>query len=224
MYIVIAGGGVVGRSIAKVLSDKHDVVVIDKDMRACEEIYTELSAVTINGDATQIKILKDAGIEKADYCLAVTAHDSINLIVSLLAKRFDVAHIFVRMRDPEYEEAYKIAGANNIASSVSMLAHKFVLDIERPDIRRVASFGEGKAEISIIDFPQNSIHKGKTIATIGKDPMFPSDCIIAGIYDIEKEELIIPRGHRTVEENRRLFLVGSRSSVEAAYKYFNKKR
>lgn len=224
MYIIIAGGGVVGRSVAKTLSDKHDVVVIDKDLRACEEIYTELSAVTINGDATQIKILKDAGIEKADYCLAVTAHDSTNLIVSLLAKRFKVKNIFVRMRDPDYEEAYKIAGANNIASSVSMLAHKFVLDIEKPDIRRVASFGDGKAEISIIDFPKDSIHKGKTISTIGKDPKFPDDCIIAGIYDSEKEELIIPRGHRTLEENRQLFLVGSRATVEAAYQFFSKKK
>lgn len=224
MYIIIAGGGILGQSMARSLSKTHDVVLIDTDMETCETLYSELSVVTINGDATNIKTLKDARIEKADYCICVMSNDSENLMVSLLAKSFDVKNIFVKMSDPDYEDAYKLAGSTNIASSVSMLANKFVLDIERPDITSVASFGNGKAEIAIIDFPKESIHIGKTIATIGKDSHFPADCIIAGIYDLNKEELIIPRGHCTVEENNQLFLVGSKAAVEAAYEYFNRKR
>ena len=50
MYIIIAGGGLIGRGLGKKLAEnKHDVVIIDKDIETCESIYEEIGAVTING-------------------------------------------------------------------------------------------------------------------------------------------------------------------------------
>lgn len=224
MKIIIAGGGIIGKNMVAHLTQHYDVTVIDKDLKNCEEIYTQFSATAIHGDPKEIRNLKEAGIENSDYCIALADNDSDNLTITLLAKGYGVPYIFVKMNDPEYETAFKLAGANNIASSVSMIVNKFVLDIERPEIRRVASFGEGKAEISIIELPIDSIHIGKNIATIGKDIRFPEDCIIAGIYDTKLEELIIPRGHRTVESGNQLFLVGSSESIERAYHYFSQKK
>ncbi len=79
MYIIIAGGGIVGRSLSKKLVKKHDVVVIDKDQKICERIYSHYGAITINGNATKIETLKEAGIGKCDIALGVMRHDSDNL-------------------------------------------------------------------------------------------------------------------------------------------------
>ncbi|MCT4634365.1 MAG: TrkA family potassium uptake protein [Firmicutes bacterium] len=220
MDILLAGGGIVGQKIAKALSKKHNVVVIESNMELCEKIASKYGVVVINGDATSIQTLREAGIENCQYALGVMNDDTQNLLFSLLCKNFDVKNIFVRMKDPEYREAYEIAGATNIGNSVEMMANKFVLDIENPEIRRVASISKGKAEIAIINLDENTKHNGRTIEELSKDKTFPKDMIIAAIFDTEKDELVIPKGKTKISSGNQLFLVGSRKAIELGYKFF----
>ncbi|MFW6022586.1 MAG: potassium channel family protein [Halanaerobiaceae bacterium] len=222
MYIIIAGGGIVGRSLTKRLVKKHDVVVIDKDQRICERIYSHYGAITINGNATKIETLKEAGIEKCDIALAVMKHDSDNLAFSLLSNDQGVDKILVRMREPEYKSAYKLAGATNIGSTTDMIVNKFYIDIEQPDIRRVASIGDGEAEISIITIPENAKYSGKTVSEIVKSQGFPKDCVIAGIFNQQENRLIIPRGNKKVYGNNQVFLVASKNNIEKAARFLMK--
>lgn len=220
MYILIAGGGIVGLTITKALSKKHDVVVIEKDYEACEQISSKYGAVAIQGDATNIATLREAGIEKCDYALGVMGQDASNLVFAILCKNHDVENIFVRMRDPDYAPAYRLAGATNIAHPVRMISDKFILDIENPDIRRVASLSNGKAEISIIKVKEKSKAAGKTVSEIVNMKGFPKDLVIGGIFDLEAQELIIPRGNVQVNQENQVFLVGSNAVIKEAYKFF----
>lgn len=223
MYIIIAGAGIVGRGITKHLSENHDVIVIDTNKEQCEKIYSKYGAVAINGDATNINILKEAGIEKADYAIGAMRYDKHNLLFSILAKNFNVENIFVRMRDPDYKEAYVIAGATNIGHSVKMLVDKFVLDIANPEIRNVASLRNGKAEISIITIPEGAKCSGKTVSEISQNENFPNETVIAGIFDIESDKFIFPRGDKLIKENNQIFLVGTEKNIQKAYKHLRKK-
>lgn len=223
MDILLAGGGIVGQKIAKALSKRHNVVVIESNMELCEKIASRYGVVVLNGDATSIQTLKEAGIENCDYALGVMNDDTQNLLFSLLCKNFKVKNIFVRMKDPEYREAFEIAGATSIGNSVEMMANKFVMDIENPEIRRVASLRDGKAEIAIIKLDEKSKHLGRTLEEIGKEQTFPKEMIIAAIFDNDKDELIIPRGKTKISMGTQLFLVGSRKSIELGYKFFVKK-
>lgn len=217
MYILIAGGGIVGQTILKGLMKKHDVVVVEKDYDLCEKIAAKYAVDVIQGDATNINILKQAGIEKCDYALAVMGRDSLNLLFALLAKNFGIKHIYTRMRDPEYKEAYHLAGSTNIAHPVQMIANKFILDIENPEIRRVASLSNGKAEVSIVTLNKDAKAVGKTVQQLVKVKGFPEKVVIGGLFDKEQDELIIPRGDTVVRENMQVFLVGSNESIRAAY-------
>ena len=72
MYIVIAGGGLVGRDLAQALvAARHDVVVVEIDRAVCEHIYAKIGAVSINGNATSIDVLEDAGLNKADVAVRI---------------------------------------------------------------------------------------------------------------------------------------------------------
>jgi len=217
MFILIAGGGIVGRNITKSLAKNHDVVVIDKDIKNCEKIASKYGAIAIHGDATNINTLKEAGIEKADYALGVMRYDAENLLFSLLAKNFKIKNIFVRMRDPEYKEAYEIAGATNIAHTVDMMTKKFIYDIENPEIRTVASLRNGRANISIITIPENSWIYGKTISEITKLRKFPEKIVVAGIFNQDIDKFIVPRGSTIVEKNSQIFLVGKKEDIKKAY-------
>src|SRR6056297_1122583 len=206
MYIIIAGGGVVGRKLTKRLIKKHDVVVIDIEAEICERIYSEYGAVSVCGNATDIHVLKDAGIDKCDVAIGTMRKDTDNLAFTILAKNYGIDKILVRMRDPDYKNAYKLAGATNIGTIVDMMVDSFIIDIEQPNIRKVVSLGNGKAEVSIITLPKESRSSGKTVSEIVNSKGFPENCVIAGIYDQQKDKLIIPRGDKKIYGKNQVFL------------------
>lgn len=218
LYIVIAGAGVVGRNLAKRLVENHDVVVIDIDREVCERVYSQYGAVAICGSATNINVLKDAGIEKADVAIGVMRNDADNLAFALLSKNYNIDQIMVRMRDPEYKSAYKLAGATTIAGVIDLLVEEFVLDIEQPEIRKVYSLSEGKAEISVLTVPKDSWCDGKSISEIVKVDSFPDNILISGVFDQQEDRLIIPHGDTKVKELNQLFLVGRSENITQAAK------
>ncbi len=222
MYIIIAGGGVVGQNLAKELVKDHDVVVIDIDQDICERIYSEYGAVSINGNATNVNVLEEAGIEKCDVAVAVTGDDANNLAFTVLAKNYDVEQILVRMREPGYESAYKLAGATSVAGVVDMMVEDFVLDIEQPDVRKLLTLSGGKAEISMITIPEDAICAGKKIFDITTDENFPDGCLLAGIFDEEEDELIIPDGASEVQELNQVFLVGAVDVITKAANFLTR--
>ncbi|GAB6100224.1 TrkA family potassium uptake protein [Halanaerocella petrolearia] len=223
MYILIAGGGVVGRNLTKKLVEKHDVVVIDLDQEVCERIYSEYGAVSIQGNATNINILKEAGIEQADIVVGVMRNDADNLSFSLLAKNFGIEKIMVRMRDPEYKSAYQLAGATTIAGVVDMMVDEFVLDIEQPDIRKVVSLGGGKAEVSILTIPEKTWSHGRSISEIAQHRDFPQQVLIGGIFDQDQDKLLVPHGDTVIKGSNQVFLVGARANIKEAADLLTKK-
>ena len=216
MYIIIAGGGIAGRNLTKSLVQKHDVIVIEKDQAVAEKIYSRYGAVTVLGSATRIDILKEAGIEKCDVAIAVMRDDADNLSFSLLAKNFGVEKILVRMREPEYENAYEMAEATNIAATMELIVDRFITDIEEPDVRKVASLGDGKAEVSILTIPAESRISGMKISEIVSQDKFPENCVIAGIFDKAQDRYIVPRGNREIFAGNQVFLVASKDDMKRA--------
>jgi len=102
MNILIGGGGKVGYNLAKLLSNKHNITIIDKDKEKIEYISETLDVLCINGD------LKDAITyqnleENYDYYLAVTNNDEINLISSLIVEDFSkIKNKIARINNPSY--------------------------------------------------------------------------------------------------------------------------
>lgn len=222
MYIIIAGAGIVGRSITKQLAKNHNVVVIDPDYDNCENVSSKYGALAIQGDGTKIATLREAGIEKCDVAIGVMDEDSKNLLFSLLSKNHHVKEIFVRMKDPEYREAYEQAGATNIGHSVDMMVDKFVFDIENPDIRRVASLSDGKAEICIVTLDEKTKVDGKSIMDIANSKNFPGNIVIAGLFDMDNQQFIVPKGNTIIKKSYRVFLVGPSEAITNAYKFLMK--
>ena len=219
MYIIIAGAGALGRTLTKRLVTNHDVVVIDVNQDICERIYSKYGAVSVCGNATQIHVLKDAGIEKCDVAIGAMDKDTDNLAFTILAKNFGVDKILVRMRNPEYRNAYQLAGATNIGKEMEILVDKFVTGINDPNIRKVVSLGEGKAEVSIVTIPSESKCSGLTVSEIVNSSGFPEECVIAGIYDQKNDKLIIPRGNKKIYSNNQVFLVATKKNMERAAKF-----
>jgi trk system potassium uptake protein TrkA len=217
MYIIVAGGGMVGGAlIRKLVENKHDVVLIEHNAKLCEKMYAETGVVAICGSASQIDILREAKIDKADILVAATASDADNLAASIMAKSFDVPKIIVRMRDPSYEHAYKVAGANVIVRVTDVMANQMILEIEKPQVQKVTSIGSGKADIYRVVVPQNSKAIGKSVKDIVNNTKFPSLCKFIAVYNPQKDVFTISRVEQVIEEGDEWFMIAPTEDITEA--------
>ena len=86
MRIVIVGGGQIGSSLARTLAPDHEVVVIDLD-RAVADTLSSVDLEFIVGSGTSDDVLRRAGIESAQFFVACTALDEVNIVACAIANR-----------------------------------------------------------------------------------------------------------------------------------------
>ncbi|RMG92657.1 MAG: TrkA family potassium uptake protein [Candidatus Dadabacteria bacterium] len=206
MYIVIAGGGIAGSSLAaELVNRKHDVVVVDRDREACEDVYAETGAVAVHGSATDVAVLKQAGIEKADVAIGAMYRDTDNLTFALLARSFGVPRLIVKMRDPAYTEAYRVAGVDAVCNMIEMFRHRVVAEIENPHIRVLTRLEGADAQLVMFAFPEN---RGSVrIRDLAQLPAFRQNCVFAGILRPGERTIVMPRGDDEVPPGATVFAV-----------------
>lgn len=221
MYILIAGGGLVGKGLADTLHRaKHDVVVIDSNEEVCRELYSATGAVTVTGSPTDLNVLEEAGIDKADVCIGVLDNDSDNISFALLAKFKKVKQIQVQMNDPKYEDVYKSIGIEHIARATELLIDQLIVSIESPELRKLIGFGE--LELCILNVPMDSAISGLSVIQFKDYKGIPQELNITCIYDGAMGELILPNKDTVIKGNDRLFICGTRKNLKKAAKIINK--
>jgi len=87
MDIIIVGCGKVGSALAEVLSDEHNVTVIDKNENLIDSVINDFDVMGIAGNCLQTEVLEEANVDKANLFIAVTASDEVNILSCLIAKK-----------------------------------------------------------------------------------------------------------------------------------------
>ena len=225
MYIVVAGGGMVGGGLVRSLLDnKHDVVLVEQHKELCDKLYAQTGVVAITGGATSIQALTEAGIRKADAVVAATGSDADNLACAILAKSFDVPRIIVRMRDPAYKNAYIVAGVSSIVRVTDLMVSQMMMDIENPEVRRITTIGGGKADVFVVNVPDRAKVAGKSVQNIVENRHFPNECTFIAVYDQRTEEFSIPRGKQVINEGNELFLISAAENIKKAVDFLTAKK
>jgi trk system potassium uptake protein TrkA len=190
MYIIIVGGGKVGRFLAKRLwQDKQTVALIEKDKAICELLSQELDILVINGDGCDPRYLEEAGIVRADVVAAVTGDDEDNLIICQLAKeRFSVRRTVARVNDPKNEHLFSELGVDVPIDATVILAKIIEEEVSFSDFVNLMSFKRGKLAIVRVDLPRDSPVINKRVQDIDLPPQSVLVSIIRG------EEVIVPKG------------------------------
>jgi len=223
MYIVIAGAGLVGRGLAqRLVKARHDVVVIDSDPGISEWVAAHTGALAQHGSATNIEVLRQAGIERADVAVSTMRADADNLAFALLAKSLGVERVIARLRNHEYETAYRMAGVTTTMHVADVFANQLMLEIEEPHLRQVYSFATGQAAIVVDTVPERAAVVGQTVGQIAAAADFPDASVITGIYRPETQTFIIPRGDAQIQAGDRVFLVADHRNLKKASKFLHR--
>ncbi len=216
MYVIIAGGGIAGSTLAAdLVACDHDVVVIDMSSQACEALYARTGAVTICGPATEIATLEEAGIDRADAAIGAMYRDADNLTFALLAHSRGVTQVVAKMRDPAYEEVYRVAGVTTVCDMIGMLRRRVMAAIEAPGMHVLAPLEGGQAHLVMFDIPESWPAEGVTVAALAKEKPFASGCVITGILSEREERIVMPRGNDRIERGDRIFVVAHPEQARA---------
>jgi trk/ktr system potassium uptake protein len=213
MYVVVAGGGHMGTHLVeRLVAQGHETVVIDVDPRVTERIYSEQGVVVFTGSATDLGVLEQAGLKRAETAVAMTGRDSDNLSFCLLARHCGVPRVLARMLNPRYEVPYKLVGATKIHSEADILVDSFMTSIDFPEIGGLMQIGRG--DIVAFDVPilAGSGVDGMTIADIVQRPGFPKRCVFIGV-ERENGEVEVPKGATTIRGGTRVIVAAHRPDL-----------
>jgi trk system potassium uptake protein TrkA len=223
MFIVVAGAGLIGSQITKSLvNNKHDVVVIDYDKDVCEQIYAETGAMTVNGNATDINVLEEAGVAKADTLLCLMREDADNISSTLLAKSLGCQRVVAFVRKKQYVEAYKIADVDALVNLSDLIIDQVIMEVEKPKVRRIMRIGGGNASIYAINIPSKAKVNNKKIKDIDQNKHFPQECVFIGLYREKEDNFLIPRGNNVIHENDTVFLLSNTEFIKQASDFLTK--
>ena len=220
MRVVIAGAGMAGRRlIARLAADRHDVVAIDLNRDVCEMVSAKLGVPAICGNATDVVTLEETEISRANVAVGMMRQSADNLAFCLLAKSAGAKRIITRMANPKYAHAYKQAGVTTVIDVVGLFLDQLVLEIERPDIYEIASFGAGAGAIISVIIPERSHIIGKTVHDIAADRRYPRNCLIVGLSRAGRP-LIIPHGSELIRAGDQLILSALMTNAKGIVQFF----
>lgn len=216
MYIIIVGAGNVGYYLAKtLLSAGHEVLLIERDKRRCELLRDEFGEVVMRGRGDEIRIMREAGADRADIVVACTGDDEDNLIISQIAKwYFNVPRTVARINDPRNESIFQQLGIDATVSSTNIIYHLIEQEIETSEVIPLAALKRGHIEIVDVELSTRSPVIGKQI----QDLPLPPDALIVCI--IRQDNAMLPHADTVLEPNDSVITLVSTQSERQLRKVF----
>jgi len=168
MYMLIAGGGKVGRNLThQLLRMGHEVTLIEQSPTRYRMLEEQLEHVAQLGDATELHVLERCGVRRAELVVAVTGDDEDNAIVCQVAReKYGVERVIARVNDPRNQEAFDLLGISpTVCATTSIMS---LIEHELPEHELVAllHLRREQLEIAEIQVAEDSPVAGKRVRDI----------------------------------------------------------
>ena len=219
MKIVLVGGGKVGFALCRSLvAENHDVVLIEQDEAVLNHIVSRFDIIGLLGNGADFAILEQAGVQECDIFIALTEYDEVNMISAVLAKKMGAKETIVRVRNPEYSNAYfkekNILGFSLIVNPELLAARAIGNIVDFPSALSVERFAGGR--VSLMEFVV------KDASGLCQMPISEFrkkfDVIVCALE--RNHELIIPGGEMTLQDKDRIFVTGNRVDMMRLHNHF----
>lgn len=213
MNIIIVGGGKIGYYLTRTLMPyKHRITLIEINNNKCERIANELDIPVLNGDGTDVEVLRSAGAAEGDAVIAVTGKDEDNLVICQLAKSaFKVVTTIARVNNPKNIEVFSILGVDTTISSTSMIAEVIEQKLDHTGIKSLIKLRDGEFVISEIDIMRDCPIKDKSLREI----KLPNKFTIIAV--IREGQVLIPNGDTEIKQDD-LVIAGSQKKDQPELK------
>jgi trk system potassium uptake protein TrkA len=219
MKIIIAGAGEVGFHLAKLLSyESQEITLIDTDKVSLAYADNHLDIKVIKGDATSIAILKEARVEMNDLLIAVTASETTNITVCVLAKQLGSKRTIARITNTEFihhkdEVGFTKFGIDELISPEALAASEIELSLKKSSFNDSYEFEGGALTMIGLTLRSSASFVGKTVKEAAK--IFPElHFVPIAIQRFGTQYTIIPRGDTEFKRGDQIVFVTSKGGDE----------
>ena len=229
MKIIIAGAGEVGFHLAKLLSyESQDITLIDNDKESLSYADTHLDIRVLKGDATSVSVLQDANVENSDLVIGVTASETTNLTLCLLAKQLGSKRTIARISNTEFVDnkdliKFEELGIDELISPEELAATEIQLLLNQSAFNDTYEFEAGLLTMVGVFLPKTAPFVGKMVkeaATIFPELHF----MPIALKRMGTQYTLIPRGDTIFKEGDQLYFITSVEGVDELYKLTGMKK
>jgi len=214
MRIVIAGGGQVGSSLARALATNHEVFVIDHDPEVAD-LFQSMDVEFLVGSGTSEEVLARAGVEQADFFVAATGLDEVNIVACALASRLGHPQTICLVSRAEF------LGTSETGGGLAAFGIKRVVWPEAQlaaDIERIVTVpGAIDAEVfagGVVRLLEYRLDEGSplTAGSLGGLHLPRGSLIVA----VKREgRMFVPRGTTRLEAGDKVVVMGTPDAMHA---------
>ena len=213
--VMMAGGGRIGRYAAMTLQDKMRITLIEEDHQRAEELSALLDdTLIISGDATDIDLLKEEGLENVDAFIGVTDSSETNVLTCLHAKRLGVKRTIALVENTGFIEISQDIGIDTIINKKLITASYIARFIVKGDAVSSKWLSGTNAEVM-------ELIVGKR-ATATKVPLgelaVPEGATVGGV--IRGRETLLPSRELQLAEGDKVVIFTLPKSMSAMVKLF----
>ena len=202
--IMIAGGGLIGEGLAKLLEHNHNVKLIEFSPERAKYLSARLDkTIVFCGDASDHELLTEENVQQVDAFIAVTNDDEANIMSAMLAKRLGAQKAMVLIQRGAYVDLVQggeidIAFSPQQATISALLTH-----VRRGDIVNVYSLRRGAAE-AIEAIAHGDHTTSKVVGREIREIKLPPGTTIGAI--VRHDEVIIAHSKTKIEANDHVIL------------------
>ena len=201
MRVLLVGGGKVGLYLASVLRDAdHTVTVIERGEEQARALSDSTKALVLEGDGTDVDLLRAADVDRTDWVLAITGKDEDNLVACQLALTLGAQNVLARLNDPKNRPTFDALDIPVVAVTdlmVQVISREVELDVT--DLMRLALLGRGKVSLVEIDIPADTPDQRVV------DLELPPPSILVSV--VRGDEVIVPQAGTVISAGDRVLAV-----------------
>ena len=214
--VMVLGGSKIGRSVAEGLQQEMNVRLVDLNRHKCEWIANVLeNTMVIEGDGTDLELLKSENIDSVDSFIAVTENEQTNLISGLLSHHFGVEQTIIHIGTTEFLPIIQETGIGSVISknmsTVNSILRKIRSDMSETQI---VTFDELDVDVLELTPDKESSVCGKPLSEVS----FPKASIVGVIN--HHGHLTIARGSSQLTEEDTALVFAKNSVTEKVRKLF----
>jgi trk system potassium uptake protein TrkA len=212
MRVVLIGGGKVGWFLARELvSAGHFVAVVEESEDRAQTVADDVDAVVVHGDGTNVGVLEAASVHDADWLLAVTGLDEVNLVACELGLTLGAKRVLARLNAPWNRptfDALKIP----VVGITDLMVQVVSQEVAVSQLERIAVLGRGQMSLCEYEIPA-----GFTPVEL-QNLELPTPSLVVAV--LREDQVIVPGGTTQLLPGDRITAVTTIAQESALHRVF----
>ena len=215
--VIIMGGGKTTVRAALAAPDYMNIKIIEEDAQRCERLNTllnDVNAMIIHGDARNVSLLTEEGIDNTQAFVALTDNTETNILACLTAKKMGVRKTIAMVENLDYvsmAEGLDIGTIINKKTIAASHIYQMMLDADASNLRSLMMADSDEVEFVAA---QGSPVTKKPVKNLG----LPFGVTIGGL--VRHEQGILVNGNSQIEAGDSVMVFCHEQELKKVEKFF----